>query len=90
VSFAVEVYRSGGGPAGQAAENDLIGAAAALRQEGQPISYLGRVALPGDEMVFYLFDADSQESIRELLRRVGVRPERIVDAEATTFGSPAA
>jgi hypothetical protein len=88
VSFAVEVYRSTAGPAGQAAENELIGAAMALRHEGLSISYLGRVVLPGDEMVFYLFDAESQESIRELLRRVGVRPERIVDAEATTFGSP--
>jgi hypothetical protein len=81
VAYAVELYAAPEG--GLLADDQLAAAGAQLRAEGQPIQFLGSVAIPGDEMVFWLFDAPSREVVSELLRRVRVVPERIVEAVAS-------
>ena len=86
MSYAVEVYRSFGGASRPWSDSDLAREAAALRNEGHAVDYLGCVALPGDDTVFYLFEAPSREPVEEVVRRLGLTPERIVDAQATGFG----
>jgi muconolactone delta-isomerase len=85
VTYAVEIYGSGARTIEALADDRIESAARELDAEGVPIRYLGSMAIPGDEMVFCLFDADSRDLVDELLRRLGVVAERIVEAVASDF-----
>ena len=54
-------------------------AADSLRREGFPVSYLGSIFAPGDEMCLHLFEATSADLIRRASRRWALSCERIVE-----------
>jgi hypothetical protein len=84
MSYAVEIYNPGSD--GLAFDTARLESAARARAAGGvAIRYLGSVALPGDEMVFHLFDAGSRDLVDDLLRGLGLVAERVV--EAVTTGS---
>jgi hypothetical protein len=82
MAYAVEIYAHG---SAQVSDERLAEAGAAIGTDAQPVRFLGSVALPGDELTFWLFDAPSREVVADLLERLGVVPERIVEAVASTF-----
>jgi hypothetical protein len=86
MAYAVEIYGSASRLGPDAIR--LESAARDLAATGVPIRYIGSVALPRDEMVFYLFEAGSKDLVDDLLGRLGIVAERIVEAVATsaTFG----
>lgn len=81
LTFAVEVYEPGLTADREPLTAVFARAVAAATQDGDPLVYLGCVALPGDEMSFHLFESDSAETLREVLGAFGVVPERIVPAD---------
>jgi len=79
--FLLETYV----PQVQAAEAREAGeraraAAEALADEGTRIRYVRTTFLPEDETCFHLFEAQSAEAVRELGRRAGIEPIRVVGA----------
>ena len=88
MSFAAEIYQPRGrGDDVVPSDLDIKGVIAGLREEGAKVTYLGCVAIPGDDMAFYLFDAASRDPIEQALRRLNLTAERIVPAESTCFVS---
>jgi muconolactone delta-isomerase len=85
MTFAVEIYDSDARIRTVLADARIESAARELEGQGRSIRYLGSMAIPGDEMVFCLFAADSQDPVDELLRRLGIVAERIVEAVASDF-----
>jgi hypothetical protein len=83
MAYAVEIYAGAIGQPIREAEIAAVGAA--LRAEGRAIDYLGSVAIPGDEMTFWLFDAGSRDVVDELLGRLGVVADRVVEAVASNL-----
>jgi hypothetical protein len=78
--FLVEVYLSRAtaatavpGPA------DVSDAADQLTREGRPARLLRSIFVPEDETRFYLFQAQSIESVREAVARSRLRFERMVE-----------
>jgi hypothetical protein len=57
-------------------------AAEQLNRRGKPVRCLRAVFVPEDETCFYLYEADSEEVVREAARRAQLRVERIVEAVA--------
>jgi len=55
-------------------------AAKKLTWQGTPVRYLRTVFVPEDETCFYLYEAASEEAVREAARRAELRIERIVEA----------
>ena len=51
-----------------------------MNQGGIPIRYLRSTLVPGDEVVFSLYDGPSAEAIREANERAQVPFDRIVEA----------
>ena len=78
MAYAVEIYA--GGSRQSVAEADIAAVGAALEAEGRSIAFIGLVAIPGDEVTFWLFDAGSREVVDELLARLGVVADRVVEA----------
>jgi len=64
--------------------NDIAGraeaAAAAMRLEGVPIRYLGSTLAPADESCLCVFEAPTEQAVRETNDRAGLAYERIVEA----------
>ena len=83
MAYAVEIYAGADGQ--PVHETEIAAAGAALRAEGRMIDYLGSVAIPGDEMTFWLFDAGSRDVVDELLGRLGVVADRVVEAVASNL-----
>ncbi len=52
--------------------------AAALTRAGKPMVFAGAIFVPEDEVVFYLFDSESADLVREACARAGIRCERVV------------
>jgi hypothetical protein len=84
MAFAVEIYAGTNGH--PVPDDDIVAAGAALRAQGRVIDFLGSVAIPGDEMTFWLFDASSRDVVDELLGRLGVVADRVVEAVASNLG----
>ena len=59
---------------------DLTSVADQLTKEGTPVELLGSVFVPEEETCFYLFEAQSSESVMEAARRCGLRYERVAKA----------
>jgi hypothetical protein len=55
-------------------------AAAAMRDEGVAVRYLGSVYVPAEECSFCCFEAGDAEAVREANRRAGVPFWRVVQA----------
>ncbi len=49
-----------------------------LAKTGRPIRYLGSQLVPGDEVVFFELEADSEQTARELGLRAEIPYERVV------------
>lgn len=55
-------------------------AAASTLTVGQPVDYLGAVVVADDEVVFHLFTAGAIGAVREILDRLPLAFERIVES----------
>jgi hypothetical protein len=58
-------------------------AAARLRDttaEGDPVAFTGSIFIPGDEVVFYLFEGDSEDAVRDVCASAAIRFERVVES----------
>jgi hypothetical protein len=58
-------------------------AAARLRMAapgGDPVSFTGSIFIPGDEVVFYLFEGDSEDAVREACTSAAITFERVVES----------
>jgi hypothetical protein len=54
--------------------------AEALTLEGTPVRFVRSVLLPSDDVVFFVFDGDSEDAVGEASDRAGIRYERILVA----------
>jgi len=54
--------------------------AAELTRAGSGVALAGTILVPGDDVVFYLFDGDSADVVREVCTRAGVPFERVVES----------
>jgi hypothetical protein len=54
--------------------------ASQLSREGKRVDYAGSILVPGDEVVFYLFDSESADDVREVCERAGIAFERVVES----------
>lgn len=61
-------------------------AAAELTRQGTPVRLLGSIAVPDDEMCFYLYEGPSAAAVGEASRRAAIEFERIVEAVALVAG----
>lgn len=52
-------------------------AAQRLTREGTPVRYLRSIFVPEDEICFYLYEAETAESVREAARRAELPFERV-------------
>ena len=57
-------------------------AADQLADAGADVQYVRAIFVPEDELCLHLLDAASVEAASELVRRAGISPDRIVEAEA--------
>jgi hypothetical protein len=51
-----------------------------LSSEGISVAFAGSILLPGDEVVFYLFDSVSAEAVRETCTRAAISFERVIES----------
>ena len=82
-TYLVECY----GPGLERAEVEsaterALAAAAALREEGRNVEYVGAILVPGDEVVFHVFAAESAATVIEASVRAAVEYERVVESVA--------
>jgi hypothetical protein len=63
-------------------------AADAMTREGTPIRYLRAIFLGDDEVCFHLYEADSQELVREASRRAVIPVERVTEALELDLDAP--
>jgi hypothetical protein len=61
---------------------------AALAREGEGIAYLGALMFPGDEVVFFEFDAASMETVRRASESAALPFERIVESVGPSARPP--
>jgi hypothetical protein len=79
--FVAECYWPGVNEADiDAADVRAQRSAVALSREGEPVRYLGSLLFPGDEVVFFHFDAASEQSARRASERAQIPFERIVES----------
>lgn len=64
----------------QAAGRDARAAAEELVRAGTPVRYVRMTYLPDDETCFHVFEAASEEAVREVCRYAGLGSARIVPA----------
>jgi hypothetical protein len=69
--------RATGGPPGL---DDLARVAEQLAREGTRIRLKRSIVVPDEETCFYLFEATSEDAVREAATRSGLRFERVVEA----------
>jgi hypothetical protein len=58
-------------------------AAVRLREvasEGDPVAFTGSIFIPGDEVVFYLFEGDSEDAVRDACETAAIGFERVVES----------
>lgn len=51
-----------------------------LSQNGAQVRYVRAIYVPEDELCMHLVDAASADAADDLVRRVGISPDRIVEA----------
>jgi hypothetical protein len=87
-SYLVETYLARG-DAGERTRREQRARSAAeeLTQEGIPVHFEGSIHVPEDELCFFTFDAPSGREAALTAQRAGLRPFRVVEAEASTEGT---
>jgi hypothetical protein len=55
-------------------------AAEEARQPGAPVRFLGAIAVPGEEICFWLYQAPTAGAVRAAMTRAGLRCDRITPA----------
>ena len=55
-----------------------------LAEAGAEVKYVRAIFVPEDELCLHLLDAASPEAASDLVRRVGISPDRIVEARTMT------
>jgi Nickel responsive protein SCO4226-like len=79
--YLLETYVSrNGGEAVPACAERARRAAEQLTWQGTSVRFLRTVFVPEDETCFYLYEAASEEAVREAADRAQLRIERIVEA----------
>lgn len=82
-TFLVECYVPGTlTGAIEAAAERACAASAELRGEGRDVEYVNAIHLPGDEIVFHIFEAEDEAAVREVSARSAVPYDRIVESVA--------
>jgi hypothetical protein len=77
-TFLVEHYRPGSTPAELAAMADSVRETAGeLERMGEAVRYLRAAVVPTDESLLCVFEAASEDLVREAYARAGIRFERI-------------
>jgi len=81
--FLVEVYVSRvAGAQTVPRPTDVSAAAEQLTREGTPVRLVRSIFVPEDETCFYLFEAQTNEAVREVATRAGLCFARVVEAAA--------
>jgi len=80
--FLAETYTPRDAPGTSAAPSadDLTRAAAQTGGPGAPARFLAAIAVPDDEICFWLYQAPSPSAVRAAMARARLRPERITPA----------
>jgi len=81
--FLAETYTPRDAPGTSAAAPSAVDIARAARQAGgpgAPVRFLGAIAVPDDEICFWLYQAASAGAVRAAMTAAGLRPERITPA----------
>ena len=81
--FLLEVYaaRTDSGAVDEAARRARA-AADSLASEGPQVRYVRSIFVPEDETCFYVYEADSAGTVREVARRAGLPVDRVVEARS--------
>jgi hypothetical protein len=80
-TYLVECYQPGIERAEvELATDRALTASAELRDEGREVEYVGALVVPGDEVVFHIFAAESAATVREASVRASVTYERVVES----------
>jgi hypothetical protein len=80
-TYLVECYQPGIERAEvELATDRALAASAELRDEGRKVEYVGAILVPGDEVVFHIFAAESAATVREASMRASVTYERVVES----------
>lgn len=86
-SYLVETFLARDDAAGRhARERRASSAAAALTREGTRVRFGGLIHVPGDEICFFTFEAESGGDAALVARRAGLEPLRVVEAISSKEG----
>jgi hypothetical protein len=77
--FLVETYTSAAADMAEIRAR-VRSAATSASLEGSQVRYLRSIFVPADETSFHQFEAGSADDVRRAVERVGLTPERIVEA----------
>jgi hypothetical protein len=83
VEFLVEGYvsRATAGAA-QPTSSELSRAAEQLTREGRSVRLIRSIFVPADETYYHLFEAQSEDAVRDTASRSGLHFERVVEASS--------
>ena len=85
--FLLEVYATRTDPGAVDEAVRRAGAAAdSLASEGSHVRYVRSIFVPEDETCFYVYEADSVDTVHEVARRAGLCVDRIVEARSAEQG----
>jgi Protein of unknown function (DUF4242) len=85
--FLIEVYAAQTNSRGvDAAARRARAAAQALAAEGPEVRYVRCIFVPEDETCFYVYEADSVDTVHEVARRAGLAVDRVVEARSAEQG----
>jgi len=74
--FLAETYTPRDAPS----TGDIARGAAHAGGPGDPVCFLGAIAVPAEETCFWLYQAPSADAVRAAMTAAGLRPERITPA----------
>jgi hypothetical protein len=81
--FLLEVYATRTDPrAVDEAAHRARAAAESLASEGPRVRYVRSIFVPEDETCFYVYEADSVGTVREVARRAGLFVDRVVETRS--------
>ena len=75
--------------AGAPGAGDLARAAEQASGPGAPAHFLGAIAVPGEEICFWLYQAPTAGAVRAAMTAAGLQPERITPAVSIRPPDPA-
>ncbi|MFI5035793.1 MAG: nickel-binding protein [Acidimicrobiales bacterium] len=87
--YLVETYVSRTAPSGGVPRAaDVSAAAEQLTREGRPVRLVRSIAVPEEEICYFLFRARTADAVREVATRAGLRFGRVVEALPEWVASP--